>query len=96
MRMMWNEACTEESVAAVVQPVLKAVYMCDEVLAGPKRGKFHLLGALDAFQGPRIKLGLIFLGGIEKDKGQANHAIGIARFTEEIHGSFFASYPGFH
>ncbi len=31
MRTMWNEACTEVSVAIVVQPVLKAVYMCDEV-----------------------------------------------------------------
>ena len=47
-------------------------------------------------QGPRIKLGLIFLGGIERNKGCANDAVEIAPVTEETHVTRVIAYPASH
>jgi hypothetical protein len=50
---------------------------------------------LGLLQGPRIKLVLVFLGGIDRDKGRANDAMDIRRFQEGIHGKVVLAYPGF-
>ena len=52
--------------------------------------------ARELSQGPRIKLGLIFLGGIERNKGCANDAVEIAPVTEETHVTRVIAYPASH
>jgi hypothetical protein len=35
-----------------VGPIAKAIYLCDDVLANPMRGKIHLLGVFNAIRPP--------------------------------------------
>src|SRR5262249_41668747 len=72
------------------------VFVGPPLSASPSNLLWTSLMSLAINQGPRIKLALIFLGGIDRDKGPANDVLDIRRFQEGIHGTVVVAYPSLH